>query len=73
MMNPSTYGDTGVSGLWVLANFCYAGMRAQGSRSAVWRVVSFICGFPGTLLSFFVIGDGTEHAYGVDLPRRRDR
>jgi hypothetical protein len=62
-------GDAGVSGLWVLANFCYAGMRAQAHPSTGWRVVSFIFGFPGTLVSMLVIAEGGERAYGVDLPR----
>jgi hypothetical protein len=42
----------GVSGLWVLANFSYAGMRAQHHPSAGWRVLAFIFGLPGTLLTF---------------------
>ena len=62
-------GTAGVSGLWILANFCYAGMRAQGNPSSGWRIVSFIFGFPGTLLSMFVVEEGSERVYGVDLPR----
>lgn len=62
-------GSAGISGLWVLANFCYAGMRAQAHRNAGWRIVSFIFGFPGTLLSMLVVEEGGERAYGVDLPR----
>jgi hypothetical protein len=42
---------TGVSAIWLLANVCYAGMRAQGHPSRWWRVVSFLFGLPGTLLS----------------------
>ena len=42
--------DTGVSAIWVLANISYAGMPAQNSPSTGWRVLSFIFGFPGTLL-----------------------
>src|SRR5512143_2668109 len=61
-------GSAGVSGVWVLANFCYAGMRAQGSRSSGWRLISFIFGFPGTLRSMLGIDEGSERAYGVDLP-----
>jgi hypothetical protein len=63
--------DGGVSAIWILANLAYAGMRAQASRNTGWRVLSFIGGFPGTLLTFFVVSDGGERAYGVDLPRRR--
>ena len=62
----------GVSGIWVLANFSYAGMRAQGSRSKGWRIVSFIFGLPGTLITFFVVKEGSERAYGVEVPKRRD-
>ena len=65
--------DTGVSALWMLANICYAGMKAQANPSFGWRVLSFLFGFPGTLLSFFVVSDGSERAYGIDLPKRRDR
>jgi hypothetical protein len=64
--------STGVSALWVLANICYAGMKAQGHPSRVWRVLSFITGFPGTLLSLMVVKEGGENAYGIYLPRRRD-
>ena len=63
--------DTGASGLWILANFSYAGMRAQSSRSTGWRIVSFVLGFPGTLISWLLIREGSERAYGVDVPRRR--
>jgi hypothetical protein len=70
--NSSTYhvGTTGAGGLWFLANFAYAGMRVQGNQSSPgWRVLAFIFGFPGTLLSWLVIVEGSERAYGVDLPR----
>jgi hypothetical protein len=62
--------DGGVSAIWILANLAYTGMRAQGSASAGWRILAFIFGFPGTLLTYFVVADGGERAYGVDLPRR---
>lgn len=62
-------GTAGVSGIWILANFCYAGMRAQQNPNSFWRVVSFIFGFPGTLVSMLVIEEGSERVYGVDLPR----
>jgi len=61
---------TGVSSIWILANISYAGMRAQDSRSIGWRILALIFGFPGTLLSLMVIREGSERAYGVDLPRR---
>jgi hypothetical protein len=64
--------DTGVSALWILANISYAGMRAQGNSSFGWRCIAFICGFPGTLISFFAIRENGCRAYGIDLPRRQD-
>ena len=61
----------GVSAFWVLANISYAGMRAQSNPSAGWRIVSFILGFPGTLLSFLAVQEGGERAYGIDIPKKR--
>jgi len=63
-------GTGGVSGLWILANLSYAGMRAQDSPSTGWRIIAFIFGFPGTLLTFLAVKEGGERAYGVDLPKR---
>ncbi len=68
---PRSVGNVGVSGLWVLANICFAGMRAQNSSSTGWRVVAFIFGFPGTLITYFVVKEGSERAYGIELPRKR--
>ncbi len=70
--NPATdtAPDAGISGLWVLANISYAGMRAQNHASTGWRVVSFIFGFPGTLISFFAVREGGERAYGISLPKK---
>lgn len=62
---------TGVSALWILANFSYAGMRAQNHPSVGWRVLAFIFGLPGTLLTFFVVDEGSERAYGVEIPKKR--
>jgi hypothetical protein len=64
----STARDTGVSAIWILANLSFAGMRAQGHPSVAWRFVSFVFGFPGTILTFFVVREGGERAYGVHLP-----
>ncbi len=61
---------TGLSGIWVLANISYAGMRAQNNASSGWRVAAFIFGFPGTLISFLAIEEGSERAYGIEVPRR---
>ena len=62
--------DTGISGLWVLANVSFAGMRAQNNRSVLWRTLAFIFGLPGTIVSFFAVAEGSDRAYGIDLPRR---
>lgn len=63
--------DTGISGMWVLANISYAGMRAQNHRSMLWRTLAFLFGLPGTILTFFVVDEGSDRAYGIDLPRRK--
>jgi hypothetical protein len=62
--------DTGISGLWVLANVSFAGMRAQNNRSVLWRTLAFIFGLPGTIVSFFAVAEGSDRAYGIDLPRK---
>ncbi|MBI4559457.1 MAG: hypothetical protein HY706_17865 [Candidatus Hydrogenedentes bacterium] len=62
--------DVGVPAFWILANFSYAGMRAQGHPSRGWRITSFIFGFPGTLISFFAVREGRQRAYGVELLRK---
>jgi serine/threonine protein kinase len=55
--------------IWVFANVAYAGMRAQNSPS-FGRTIAFIGGLPGTLVSRFAVSEGSEHAYGIELPRR---
>jgi len=58
----------GVSAIWVLANFCYAGMRAQDHPSANLRGVAFLCGLPGTLITFFLVDEyfiGYQQACGA--------
>jgi hypothetical protein len=54
----------------VLGNLAYAGMRAQGSDNKLARALAFVAGFPGTVITYFVVDEGSERAYGVDLPRR---
>ena len=63
---------TGVSAIWLLANICYAGMGAQGHPGRVWRVLSFLFGLPSTVLSWLVVKEGSNRAYGITLPPRRD-
>jgi len=62
--------NCGVSAVWVFANLSFTAMRAQGSGSTFWKVLSFILGFPGTLLTLFVVSEGSERAYGIDMPRK---
>jgi hypothetical protein len=62
---------TGISGTWMLANISYAGMRAQNNPNSGWRIVAFIFGFPGTLISFLAVKEGSDRAYGIDIPRRK--
>ncbi len=65
----STSQNTGVSGIWMLANISYAGMRAQNHPS-VWRLIAFLVGFPGTLITLLAVNEGGERAYGVDIPKK---
>lgn len=64
-------GDTGISAVWIFANLSFAGMRAQNSSSTGWRIIAFILGFPGTLLSLLVVVQGGERAYGIEVPRSK--
>lgn len=53
----------------VLANMAYAGMRAQDIKETeFWRSLAFICGFPGTLFTYFAVVEGSEVVYGVRMP-----
>jgi hypothetical protein len=61
----------GSSAIWIFANISYAGMRAQNNPSVWWRIISFIFGFPGTLLTWLIVPEGSERAYGIELPKRR--
>jgi hypothetical protein len=70
MASQSQIRDTGISGLWVLANISFAGMRAQNNPSLLWRTLAFIFGLPGTIVTFFAVHEGSDRAYGIDLPRR---
>lgn len=64
-------GRSGVTAIWILANVSFAGMRAQNHPSAGWRAAAFIFGFPGTLLTYFIVEEGGGSAYGIHLPPRR--
>jgi hypothetical protein len=68
-MSGSNATVAGVGGLWVLSNVSYAAMRAQGkSDTECQRLLAFICGFPGTLVTYFCVDFGSKRAYGVDTP-----
>jgi hypothetical protein len=62
--------DTGVSGIWILANISYAGMRAQSNPSTGWRILSFLFGLPGTLITYLAVAEGSERAYGIAIPKK---
>jgi hypothetical protein len=66
-----TIRDTGVSGLWILANISYAGMRAQSNPHSGWRALAFIFGLPGTIVSLLAVPEGGGRAYGIALPVQR--
>ncbi|HLH02918.1 MAG TPA: hypothetical protein VKX25_09120 [Bryobacteraceae bacterium] len=66
-----TGSESGVSALWIFANLSFTAMRAQATGSTFWKVVTFIFGFPGTLLTLLVVTRGSERAYGIDMPRRQ--
>ena len=71
MIENHVAGQAGVSALWVLANISYAGMRAQNNpNTGGWRVLAFILGLPGSLLTMFWVTKGSDHAYGIDLPKK---
>ena len=55
-------GNSGASGIWLLANISYAGMRAQGSQNKGWRIVAFIFDFPGTFVSYLAVDENSERA-----------
>jgi hypothetical protein len=57
----------------MFANITYAGMRAQDSQDKAGRILAFLVGFPATLFTYFIVKEGSERAYGVDLPRRQLR
>lgn len=67
----TTVQDTGISSIWMLANISYAGMRAQDNPRRGWRILAFLFGFPGTLLTFLAVPEGGERAYGIELPVKR--
>jgi hypothetical protein len=65
-----TGSEGGASAIWIFSNLSFTAMRAQDSGALFWKIVTFIFGFPGTLLTLFVVSRGSERAYGIDMPRR---
>jgi len=66
----TTHETCGVSAGWVFANISFTAMRAQDTGSLFWKIVTFILGFPGTVLTVLIVQRGSERAYGVDMPRK---
>jgi len=62
--------DCGVSAIWVFANLSFTAMRTQGRGSLFCKVLTFIFGFPGSLLTLLVVAEGSERAYDIDMPRK---
>ena len=58
--------------LSIYMNILYAARRAQGRTTRGWEILIFILGLPLTLLTQFVVEPGSERAYGIDLPRKRE-
>jgi hypothetical protein len=70
MTTHSQLQDPGTSGVWLLANVSFAGMRARNNGSLFSRTLAFIFGLPGTTVTFFAVAEGSERAYGIDLPQK---
>jgi hypothetical protein len=66
----TTSGAQGINAVWVFANLSFTAMHAQAKGSTFWKVVTFIFGFPGTLLTLLVVNKGSERAYGIEMPRK---
>lgn len=46
-------------------------MRSQNAQNDIGRTVTFIGGFPGTLVTYFAVEEGSCRCYGVDLPSKK--
>jgi len=55
----------------VAANFVYAGMRAQNNPNKIWRIITFIFGFPFTIITYFAVKENSERIYGIDLLKNK--
>ncbi len=63
MASTSAGTQGGASAIWIFANLSFTGMRAQAQGNTFWKVIAFIFGFPGTLLTLLVVTAGGERAY----------
>jgi len=62
----------GVGPIWIMCNILYACMRAQNKPENSWlRVLTFLGGFPHSIVSFLAVDEGKERVYGVDIPRKK--
>lgn len=61
-----------IMGLFVVGcNIIYAACRAQDKpETGTIRLFTFLFGLPGSLFSFLLVREGSEVAYGIDLPKR---
>jgi len=67
--NSKSYGVGLFSMFIILANLAYAGMRAQDLKETqYWRLLAMIGGFPGTIVSWFAVEEGSGNMYGIKLP-----
>lgn len=61
----------GMGSISLLGNISYAGMKAQNKpENNKLRVLAFLCGFPHTIITYFVVKKGSERAYGVEIPKK---
>ena len=59
--------------LWLFSNFLYMCLRAQGKKETEYiRIMSFLCGFPHTIISYCCIDFGSKNAFGIELPTNED-
>jgi hypothetical protein len=65
------YVFRGLGYFGLLCNLSYAGMRSQNAQNDIGRTVTFIGGFPGTLVTYFAVEEGSCRCYGVDLPSKK--
>ena len=54
-----------------LCNSMYALLRAQNSKNRIAKTVTFILGFPFTLLTYFAVTEGSEEICGIYTPTKK--